>query len=222
VLFRSIFPLGATAMCAVAGSIACDLSNDSHFDIRDEFKRQAALLSADDFRSAREYLAALLRPIAATITDLGFFPLGNGTADFGDIIAEVIFGVSWGDSVCLDHAVFSHSNNIAQAGFLEYKEGGAGKTCYGPDAIYNLMYEEPGLPAQGSPLSQYAYRLSTTPSVGEVKKFDVGYIEACCSQEGRKLDPDGCEGIGGHIHVATVKPRSGFQWIIPPLPEEEA
>jgi hypothetical protein len=62
-----------------------------------------------------------------------------------------------------------------------------------------------------------------------------GYIEACSSPLGLEVDPDNCQGLGGHIHVATVTPcvksswisryfrrsgcsqSGGFQWVIPPI-----
>jgi hypothetical protein len=43
-----------------------------------------------------------------------------------------------------------------------------------------------------------------------------GYIEACCDQMARELDPVICQKIGGHIHAAAVTP-SGFEWLILPI-----
>lgn len=39
------------------------------------------------------------------------------------------------------------------------------------------------------------------------------YIEACSSDEGRRLDPKACSTIGGHIHIASVTQQNGFQWV---------
>lgn len=39
------------------------------------------------------------------------------------------------------------------------------------------------------------------------------YIHACSSPEGLALDEDVCRAIGGHIHIATVTPDRGFQWV---------
>lgn len=43
----------------------------------------------------------------------------------------------------------------------------------------------------------------------------LGYIEACCSPEGREADPE-CMAVGGHIHIASITP-DGFQWVRAPL-----
>ena len=39
------------------------------------------------------------------------------------------------------------------------------------------------------------------------------YIEACESDQGRKLDPSSCSTIGGKIHMAGITPKDGFDWV---------
>jgi hypothetical protein len=53
-------------------------------------------------------------------------------------------------------------------------------------------------------------------SMKDAAGYVNGYIEACCSPEALLVDP-GCEGLGGHIHVATVTPEHGFDWVVPPI-----
>jgi hypothetical protein len=53
-------------------------------------------------------------------------------------------------------------------------------------------------------------------SMQEAIAFAKSYVDACCSPLARALDPE-CEKIGGHVHIATVTPDKGFQWVIPPL-----
>jgi hypothetical protein len=38
------------------------------------------------------------------------------------------------------------------------------------------------------------------------------YLAACSSPEGLELD-DGCSGVGGRIHIATITPQGGFNWV---------
>jgi hypothetical protein len=38
------------------------------------------------------------------------------------------------------------------------------------------------------------------------------YISACSGPEAHAIDPQ-CAGIGGHIHIATITPKDGFQWV---------
>jgi hypothetical protein len=38
------------------------------------------------------------------------------------------------------------------------------------------------------------------------------FIAACSDDSLREIDPENCRGIGGHIHIATITPKAGFQW----------
>lgn len=51
-----------------------------------------------------------------------------------------------------------------------------------------------------------------------VEAADVArnYIVACSDPEAMRIDPEHCAGIGGHIHMATVTPKQGFEWLTPP------
>jgi hypothetical protein len=42
------------------------------------------------------------------------------------------------------------------------------------------------------------------------------YIQACSDPQSAAIDSV-CRTIGGHIHIATITPSSGFQWVIAPL-----
>jgi len=55
-----------------------------------------------------------------------------------------------------------------------------------------------------------------TESLDQATGFVKGYIEACCSPDAPRFDPD-CESLGGHIHVATVSPQGGFRWVVAPI-----
>jgi hypothetical protein len=52
----------------------------------------------------------------------------------------------------------------------------------------------------------------------EAVEFVKGYIEACKLPKALELD-SGCDGIGGHTHVVTLMPNSGFEWVISPIPD---
>ena len=46
------------------------------------------------------------------------------------------------------------------------------------------------------------------------------YINSCSDPESIAIDPEVCAKIGGHIHAATITQHAGFQWVIPPTPEQ--
>jgi hypothetical protein len=48
------------------------------------------------------------------------------------------------------------------------------------------------------------------------------YIKACSGPEALAMDPKPCAGIGGRVHIATITPKDGFQWVpgFEPVPPE--
>lgn len=51
-----------------------------------------------------------------------------------------------------------------------------------------------------------------TSSINNAIGQALRYIAICASPEGRQIDED-CPNIGGHVHIATIRPRSGFEWV---------
>lgn len=62
---------------------------------------------------------------------------------------------------------------------------------------------------------QYGKPVHTMP-LQEAACYAKGYIDAFASPLALTLDPS-CEAIGGHVHVATVTPGDGFQWVVRPV-----
>jgi hypothetical protein len=52
-----------------------------------------------------------------------------------------------------------------------------------------------------------------TLSEAEARDIAVNYIRACESAAGREIDPDLAPGIGGRIHIATIKPKGSAEWM---------
>jgi hypothetical protein len=55
-------------------------------------------------------------------------------------------------------------------------------------------------------------RVTLSDAIEAGRKF----IEACSSAIAREIDDENCRGIGGHIHIATITPKAGFDWAVPP------
>jgi hypothetical protein len=215
---QKVFPIinsGRTMLFALAGACAND---DFSCDLRVEFMRQAAHLSSKEFTDPVEYSQSLGTLVAAAVTKARHLPktpgmdLDKGRWKIADAIMvgcfeSLIFGV---------RLELSHSNEMVESRINQYDDR-PHRLVLGSELIRDSIYDSNGNPIASSPLAKYAYRIGQTPLVSEATRFAVGYIEACWSEEGRQMDPKGCEAIGGHIHAASVKPRAGFQWIIPPL-----
>lgn len=194
------------------------LIGDGGFDARDELRRRIKELATQEFSNPCEYITSLCQPVATAMTNARYFPSSNGKLKDGRWnTVQVFFAGCFGALVCMVIGEYSHLNGLANFRITEYREDDRIRLCCGSGKVFSQMYDGNHSPIPNSPFSRYVYGLNGNPSVSQAKRFAVGYIEACCSPLGRKVDPVACKGIGGHIHVATVKPRSGFTWIIPPL-----
>jgi len=65
-------------------------------------------------------------------------------------------------------------------------------------------------------VAQFCKHVDYRSNLEDAVHFVKSYIEACSSPLALELDPD-CDEIGGHIHVATIEPISGFRWKIQPV-----
>ena len=202
-----------TAMYALVGEVGND-----DFDTRAEFARQISALAGEDLDPS-QYVEAICRPIAEAMTKARYFPRTNERLNSRWKILTAVFAGCFGSSVGMVTVQFSHLHREvkAQIDVLRILKNGIVQLCQGPEKVYDQMYRPGGAGIPNSPFSHYIHPLGDDPSVSEAIRFAVGYIEACCSPLGRELDPKAWEGIGGHIHVATIKPRSGFAWLIPPI-----
>jgi hypothetical protein len=82
---------------------------------------------------------------------------------------------------------------------------------YGPEPI-------PAILSSDDPrLSMYHIK-RTAPSMTDGIELCKRFIAACGSSEARNISLN-CLSVGGHTHIATVNPFTGFQWETPPLLE---
>ena len=82
--------------------------------------------------------------------------------------------------------------------------------------IRREMYQDNGQAMPNSRFAEYIKQLGSGASLDDAQQYATGYIKACSSPLALQLDKAGCEGIGGHIHVAEITPN-GFRWRIPPV-----
>ncbi|MGA3025514.1 MAG: hypothetical protein ABSF98_12150 [Bryobacteraceae bacterium] len=219
---QKLFPIvgpDRAMVYGLAGSIAND---DFTFDLRSELHRLASELAPQRWEDLLGYINALVEPVAMAITDAGHFPLKGESKSGGLNIAEAMFAGCFGSLIFLLTVEFAHSGGMCRARIVEVRHQSRNpicQICYGSRAVAQRMYDRRRghAPIAGSPFARYIHDLGDSPTANDAERFAVGYIEACCSPTGLQLDPDGCRGIGGHIHVATVEPGGGFQWIRPPI-----
>ncbi|MFZ3214761.1 MAG: hypothetical protein WA192_01765 [Candidatus Acidiferrales bacterium] len=94
----------------------------------------------------------------------------------------------------------------------------SGQHCYvgSENVLKSLLRGSPALEKFYAPAFE---KLNNGESVSmeEAKKIAENYIEACKSEEGRKIDSSIGESIGGQVAIAVVKPPAGgFEWFKEP------
>jgi hypothetical protein len=198
------------AMYALIGTVSTD-----GFDIRDEFLRQTKTLSDYKCSDPCAYVGSVCESVTSAVNEARFFPESTDKTQTGRWkIVEAAFCGCFGPLVSVIVAELSHLNGLASFRISHYKEDSPVRLLIGPGKVCEEMYRQGDFAAiPNSRFSEYIYNLGSDPSVSQARNFAVGYIEACCSPLAA------CDTVGGHIHAATIKPRAGFKWIIPPLPD---
>jgi hypothetical protein len=210
-LFSIVDP-GRTLVYALAGSIA---KRDFSFDLSRECRRIVEAFSVLEVPDWVDYVNALGRALGVAMTSANHLPKSNGKSERGWTIAEMTIGGYFAASAFLAVFRWSHLNGTVIFSLEEsHKQKYA--LLYGSGTVYDRMYDSNRRPISDSPLANYAHDLKIDDSPHGAERYAVGYIRACCSPEGRAIDPAGCSGIGGHIHLAKVTADAGFEWIVQP------
>lgn len=64
-----------------------------------------------------------------------------------------------------------------------------------------------------SPYRSVYRRLKTPRTLTEATELAVAIIKAHCEPEAGAIDPEFCRTIGGRIHIGTLTPARGFEWV---------
>jgi hypothetical protein len=197
----------ATLAYILRGQVA---SEDRAFDLEEELRKQLSLFTATKFNNYADFLRLLAsalenaikcarqdkrlkEPLEAWISFAGYF----GTHP---CLVDLKF---------LPHPHFTNSLYEFNEPPLRHRR----PMVSGPPIIWDLISERD--PRFAQYFVQYDKPVRSM-SLREAADYAKGCIDAFSSPLARQLDPS-CEAIGGHVHVATVTPDNGFQWVIGPL-----
>jgi hypothetical protein len=86
-------------------------------------------------------------------------------------------------------------------------------TTYGSPIVDNLLHR-----TQDPRFAQWRTTKPETEfsTIASAAEWSKNYISACASEAGGQADPETCNAIGGHIHIAKITLAGGFNWLIPP------
>lgn len=221
---QKIFQIpNAPAAYAIFGSTGMSIGGDSpnSLNLIEETQRAESLVSLSECDDLYQYVQNFSKPIQEKLSMWrqggALFPFGGEEpGQPGNAILHLFFfGYLRGVPETIDLR-FWHRFNILCEPLIIPQDIDIGYPAWirGSNLVAKALFE--------SDDERLAECRVPFPKNSEDLTFDVaskiasGYIEACCSDYGRKLDPSPTMGIGGHIHIAKITPSEGFRWIIPP------
>jgi hypothetical protein len=198
---------------ALAYLLRGDIANrDRSFDLGCELRSLITSVKAEAFTECRQFVQTL----SGKLEDRILIAQADHRLDNDLPAAEITFIGYFKNDPCWIDAKFHRSRNpytgtLHEVAPIKFYPG----FCFvsGSLPIRDLIRK--GDPRFAPFCARFDYRRSLEDASGFVK----GYIEACCSPMALLVDPS-CEELGGRIHVATVTPEDGFQWIVEPIAVE--
>jgi hypothetical protein len=228
---QKIFPIedeNKTLAFGLAGCIYTSNDDVAAFDFSVEADKAAKALTtrrpADLTRYAELFSGIINKSLAAAKREgrIAEYPTCSEiepTREPGSRIAELVFVGYYERRPSWTDVRFWHDNQKLKPAqiYSERMRPGQLKIC-GSRTVSDLLYakNDPRFDAfrRPAPPNQEDLALSEAIIVAE------SYIRACSSEVGRQVD-ENCASIGGHIHIATITPVAGFQWVggFEPMPE---
>ena len=190
-------------------------------DLIEEAKKAAGRVSLNDCDNIFTYVERFAHPIQERLAswrtgpDVLFPSLEENDPPRSTIAHFYFFGYHQGSTYSIDlrffhvfHALQEHSISVLDSpiGFPPLVMGS--KRMY--ESLFNSSDERLSGYRESFPVDLRHFSLNTAAAVAR------DYIRACSDGIGQEIDPVGCAGIGGRIHIAKITPSEGFQWIIPP------
>jgi hypothetical protein len=222
---QKIFPIpNAPAAYAIFGSTGMSIGGNSpnSLNLIEEANKAQSTVSFDECHNLFQYAERFSKPIQKKLSlwrtgETVLFPPGAEEPGLpGTPIAHLFFfGYHHGVPETIDLR-FWHTYHILCEPMILPQSINIGQPAWvqGSKLVEAVLFE-----SDDERFSKYRVPFPDDPAkltIDTAAKIASGYIEACCSDSGRELDPITTMGIGGHIHIANVT-SDKFTWIVPPL-----
>jgi len=133
-----------------------------------------------------------------------------GDSELGDTIAEVFFDGYYGGCPASVRVRFFHEKQrLAKPDIVT--ESPAHMRVYGSAKVASLLFN-----SDDARFAHLRKAKMVAENIDDGVQLAQSYFAACASPEAMEIDKRSCSAIGGHIHIAQITLRSGFEWIIPP------
>jgi len=185
------------------------VNRDRSFDVGIELRKQINLLHAEDFTNCRQYLQTVSVNLERTVETAR-----EEQRIDGYLTTEIEFvGYFRGDPFCIE-VQFRPFRDPRTGSLFEITRRDLYPGFYfvaGSLLIANLVaHGDPRFSPFCKPIDHEMHEMT----LQEAADLANGYIKACASPLGLQIDPENCSKIGGHIHIATLTPENGFEWVV--------
>jgi hypothetical protein len=228
---QKIFPIGGSGTIRLAFSTSgsasipsCDREGIA-FDFLTEIHRATGALSTRRYHNLADYArkaygAVHRRLKEAKLTGRLDYPESE-TLDLSEggctITRVLIDGYHEGIPSRVTVRFYHEHQALGDLEVLQQELARGAPWVYGSEKIWDLMFG-PHSETGNQTFSVYGKQsVSLVSHPNEALRIHAqmahAYISACSGAEGHAIDPEICAWIGGHIHIATITPKDGFQWL---------
>lgn len=223
---QKIFPVPERPLvAAVYGNAGIGNEGDAEpilVDVASELRRSMEALMGRNMGDLVEYAEKLSRPIYRMLFRvkndglLHEYPGQSEENEPGSTIAHIfLFGYFNGIPSEVDIRFFHRDQRLSKPSCQSRRISRSNPEIWGSRAVAQRLFmsDDPRFTQYRTDKVRVtqAEQLTVTDAV----ELARNYISACNSDLGRETDPDLCPGIGGHVHIASIR-EQGFQWIEPP------
>lgn len=159
-------------------------------------------------------LARSLRSATKKRTDIHFEerPYQNRKAarNGGFTIARIFLDGYYNGDACRATLELFHVNQKFQNPVIECENAVTdGPSCYGSAEVLTLIVEGDRRFSPYRPIHQNWPKLTLAGAI----EIGSNLIRAQMTEDAREIDPETCNAIGGHMHIATITRTDGFRWV---------
>lgn len=193
----------ASVICSIAG-----LAQWTNFDLASEIARASQNITEITLYDPGDYANKIGEELLTGIKKIGYPQNSqnkNARAKTWIYLDGYVMGRPIRHKIKVIHGSSASTIEISAQDLFEF-------LCHGSPVVYNgLLSATP----QGNFLSSYRnafWVLNSDGMEGSITRSEI-FIEAHSDPESLALDEDGCAGVGGPIHIATLTPDKEFQWV---------
>jgi hypothetical protein len=193
-------------ICAVAG-VSRLVFGSTSVDIVNELSHAAVDIATKEVRNPDEYSGMLRDYVCRRVASFrpSFLASARETETHIDLDGYIL-GHPMRRKITLTYRSDRIEGDVSSG---ELFPGGA--VGRGSEIVWSILFG----PIGDSRLQSYRSVCQSRRPATISQSIEVCYslIRAHCDPEAMSIDKTHCESIGGHIHIATVTPTAGFQWV---------